>query len=210
MTETVAVLTLNDLKPFRADTVGAPVPGVEIAVRGQDASGVAEVWVRSRTVMHGYFRAPELTREVLVDGWFSTGDLGSVDASGHLRLVGRAKNMIVTEGGKNVYPEDIEAAFDGVPCEELCVFAQRYVWREQELRGEGLCVIVRPRSTDSLTDTLAAIHTANRKLADFKRVSSYAVLSQEFPRTASMKVKRAELAEQVRGAVAAPTPLVQP
>ena len=209
LTETVAVLTLNDLKPFRADSVGAPVPGVEVAVRDQDASGVGEVWVRSRTVMQGYFREPELTREVLVDGWFRTGDLGNVDVTGHLRLFGRAKNMIVTDGGKNIYPEDIEAVFDSVPCEELCVFAQRFVWREQELRDEGLCVVVRPRASVPLEETLAAIQTANRKLADFKRVNTYAVLPQEFPRTASMKVKRAQLADQVRDAVSAPTALPQ-
>lgn len=209
LTETVAVLTLNDLKPFRADSVGAPVPGVEVEVRDRDASGVGEVWVRSRIVMQGYYRAPELTREVLVDGWFRTGDLGHLDAAGHLHLVGRATNMIVTEGGKNVYPEDIEAVFDSVPCEELCVFAQRYVWREQELRGEGLCVVVRPRAATPIEETLAAIQSANRKLADFKRVSSYALLSAEFPRTASMKIKRALLAEQVRAAVNAPTALPQ-
>jgi len=209
LTETVAVLTLNDLKPFRADTVGAPVPGIEVEVRDRDASGVGEVWVRSRTIMQGYYRAPELTREVLVDGWFRTGDLGHLDASGHLHLVGRAKNMIVTEGGKNIYPEDIESVFDAVPCEELCVFAQRYIWREQELRGEGLCVVVRLKKDGSLDETLSAIQSANRRLADFKRVSTYAVLTQEFPRTASMKVKRAELAQHVRDAHQAPTPLVQ-
>ena len=208
LTEAVTVLTLNDLKPFRPDTVGAPVPGVEVQIREPDASGFGEVWVRSRTVMQGYFEAPDATREALVDGWLRTGDLGTLDAAGHLKLVGRLKNMIVTDGGKNIYPEDIEAAFDAVPCEELCVFAQRYVWRERSLDNEALCVVVRAKPGATLEETLAAIRTANRKLADFKRVSSYAVLTHEFPRTASLKIKRSELAELLRSQVPIPSALL--
>ena len=205
LTETVAVLTLNDMQPFRPDTVGKPVPGVELEIREADASGVGEVWVRGRTIMQGYFRNPEATQAALVGGWFRTGDLGSIDASGHVKLVGRLKNMIVTDGGKNIYPEDIEAVFDGVPCEELCVFAERFVWRKRELQNEGLCVVLRLKPGGSLAETLAAVNTANRKLADFKRVSSYAVVTQEFPRTASMKIKRNELADSVQAAVSEPT-----
>jgi long-chain acyl-CoA synthetase len=209
LTETVAVSTLNDLKPFRPDTVGTAVPGVELQIRAADASGVGEVWLRGRTVMQGYLRNPEATREALVEGWFRTGDLGSLDVSGHLKLVGRSKNMIVTDGGKNIYPEDIEAVFETVPCEELCVFADRFVWKQRELRDEGLCVVLRLKPGVSLEDTLSAVLMANRKLADFKRVSSFAVVSEEFPRTASMKIKRAELAAQLQAAVPAPTPLPQ-
>lgn len=209
LTETVAVLTLNDLKPYRPDTVGTPVPGVELEIRDADASGVGEVWVRGRTIMQGYLNNPEATREALVDGWFRTGDLGSLDVSGHLKLVGRSKNMIVTDGGKNIYPEDIEAAFEAVPCEELCVFAERYIWKRRELREEGLCVVLRLKQDVPLEETLAAVQAANRKLADFKRVSSYAVVSAEFPRTASMKIKRIELAHSVQAALTAPTPLPQ-
>jgi long-chain acyl-CoA synthetase len=207
LTETVAVLTLNDMKPFRPDTVGKPVPGAEVQIRDADASGVGEVWARGRTIMQGYLRNPEATRDAIVDGWFRTGDLGSIDVSGHLKLVGRLKNMIVTDGGKNIYPEDIEAVFDAVPCEELSVFAERFVWKQRELRNEGLCVVLRLKPGVSLEETLAAVATANRKLADFKRVSSYAVVTAEFPRTASMKVKRAELANSVQSVVSAPTPL---
>jgi long-chain acyl-CoA synthetase len=208
LSEACTVLTCNDLHPFRADTVGRPVAGVELEIRDGDREGVGEVYARSRTLMQGYFEAPELTREALIDGWLRTGDLGTIDASGHLKLLGRARNMIVTEGGKNVYPEDIEAAFDGVPCEELCVFAVRYVWSARELRGESLCVVLRPKRGME-AQALAAVRAANLKLADYKRCASYAVVSDEFPRTASQKVKRAELAALVRSRVQAPTPLSQ-
>ena len=207
LTEACVVLTLNDLHPFRSDTVGRPISGVELEVRDPDREGVGEVYARSKTLMRGYFNAPELSREALVDGWLRTGDLGLIDASGHLKLLGRARNMIVTEGGKNIYPEDIEAAFDGVACEELCVFAERFIWRERELRGESLCVVARVAGDASAAHTLHAIRSANLKLADFKRVSSYCLLDEEFPRTASYKIKREQLAARVRELIAGPTPL---
>ena len=128
LTEACTVLTLNDLKPFRADTVGKPLPGVELRILNPDADGIGEVAVRSKTVMAHYLDDPELTAETIVDGWLLTGDLGKFDDDGHLQLFGRKKNMIVTEGGKNIYPEDIENAFDALPVKEYCIFAANYLW----------------------------------------------------------------------------------
>jgi long-chain acyl-CoA synthetase len=201
LTEACTVLTVNDLRPFRASSVGRPVEGVELELRDRGAGGVGEVYVRGRTVMQGYLDAPELTREVLVDGWLRTGDLGVLDASGHLRLLGRAKNMIVTEGGKNVYPEDVENAFDRVECEELCVFAASYVWPAAGLGAEQLTLVVRPKPGQSHRGLLAAVAEANKRLADYKRIAAYVVWEQEFPRTASMKIKRQQLAQQLRETV---------
>jgi long-chain acyl-CoA synthetase len=204
LTEACTVLTVNDLKPFRATTVGRPVAGVEIALRDVNADGVGEVYARGRTLMRGYLDAPELTREALADGWLRTGDLGMLDASGHLRLFGRAKNMIVTEGGKNVYPEDVEAAFERIDCEELCVFSARYLWPEHKLAAEQLTLVVRARKGQHAGQLLAQLKTANRSLAEYKRIGSYVLWERDFPRTASMKVKRDELAQHVRaGAPAA-------
>ena len=112
LTEGCTALTLNDLKPFRADTVGKALPGVEIRILSPDADGVGEVAAKSATVMSHYLDDPELTAETIVDGWLLTGDLGRFELSNHLQLLGRKKNMIVTEGGKNIYPEDIESAFE--------------------------------------------------------------------------------------------------
>ena len=91
--------------------MGKPLPGVEVKIVNPDADGIGEVAVRSKTVMSHYLDDPEMTAETLVDGWLMTGDLGRIDASGHLQLFGRKKNMIVTEEGKNIYPEDIENVF---------------------------------------------------------------------------------------------------
>lgn len=201
LTEACTVLTVNDLEPFRSTTVGRPVEGVEIELRDVGEGGIGEVYARGRTIMRGYLDDPEATAESLADGWLRTGDLGVIDASGHLKLVGRAKNMIVTEGGKNIYPEDIEGVFDSVACEELCVFASNYLWPKQELLGEQLTVVVRPKKTQKVEPMLGDLQEHNQKLVDFKRVGSYVVWKDEFPRTASMKVKRGILAEQVRASV---------
>lgn len=195
LTEACTVVTVNDLRPFRADSVGRAVDGAEIEIRGEDpVTGIGEVWVRSRTVMKGYLDDPEQTAEVLQDGWLRTGDLGHLDAAHHLHLVGRSKNMIVTAGGKNVYPEDIEGAFEGLPCEELVVFSRSFLWPGGPLTDESLVAVVRG-GDDGFRDELRA---RNHRLPDFKRIDGWVPWDEPFPRTASMKVKRGELAERLR------------
>jgi long-chain acyl-CoA synthetase len=105
--------------------------------------------------------------------------------------------MIVTEGGKNVYPEDVEAAFVHVDCEELCVLASRAVWPGRAA-SEQLVVVVRPRKGQAEGPLIEAIASANRTLADYKRAAQYVVCERELPRTASQKVKRDALAKLLR------------
>ena len=198
LTEAGTALTLNDLKPFRADTVGKPLPGVELRILNPDAEGVGEVAVRSKTVMSHYLDDPELTLETIVDGWLLTGDLGRFERHGHLQLLGRKKNMIVTEGGKNIYPEDIETVFDGLPVKEYAVFASNYVWPKKELGGESLVLVLRLEQNQKFDNKLLDdISARNRGLPDFKRVAGYLIWEKDFPRTASMKIKRQVLAEEI-------------
>jgi long-chain acyl-CoA synthetase len=201
-TEACTAITLNDQKPFRPETVGRPVRGMEIRTSNPDSEGIGEVLVRSKTVMSGYLDDPEMTAETIVDGWLVTGDLGRVDSSGHLQLFGRKKNMIVTEEGKNIYPEDVEAVFEGIVAKEYCVFAANYLWPARTMVGEQLVIAVRPESGQPIGDQFAAmLAERNRRLLNYKRVSGYLIWDEEFPRTASLKIKRAELAEQIRNLV---------
>src|SRR6266849_5986754 len=198
LTEAGTAGTLNDLKPFRADTVGKPLPGTEVRLLNPDDDGIGEVAVRSRAVMSHYLDDPELTAQTIVEGWLLTGDQGRFEAHGHLQLVGRKKNMIVTEGGKNIYPEDIEAVFDGLPVKEDCVFAANYLWPQKTLGNEMLVLVVRLEQGQQFDDRLREeMVTRNRRLADFKRVGGYLVGEKDFPRTASLKIKRGELAAEI-------------
>jgi long-chain acyl-CoA synthetase len=198
LTEACTAVTLNDLKPFRADTVGKPLPGTEVRILNPDLDGIGEVAVKSRSVMSQYLDDPELTAQTIVEGWLLTGDQGRFEGHGHLQLFGRKKNMIVTEGGKNIYPEDIEGVFDGLPVKEFCIFAANYLWPDKTMGNEMLVIALRLEQAQQFDERLREeIAARNRRLADFKRVAGYLVWEKDFPRTASLKIKRNELAEDI-------------
>ena len=198
-TEAGTAITVNDLRPFRADTVGKPLAGVEVKILNPGPDEIGHVVVRSKTVMSHYLDDPEMTAETIVGGWLMTGDLGRIDAAGHLQLFGRVKNMVVTEEGKNVYPEEIEATFEGLPVKEGCVFAANYIWPAREMTGEQLVLVLHRVSGKPMDpDLVTEISLRNRKLLNYKRVSGYVVWDEDFPRTASLKIKRMELAAKLR------------
>jgi long-chain acyl-CoA synthetase len=198
LTEAGTAITVNDLKPFRADTVGKPLPGMEVRIVNPAPDGVGEVSVRSKTVMAGYLNDPELTGEAIVGGWLMTGDLGRFDEAGHLQLSGRKKNMIVTEEGKNIYPEDIEAAFESLPVKEFCVFAANYIWPKRSMVGEKLVLVLHLEHGQQFSDQLRAdINARNNRLLNYKRIHGVILLDEDFPRTASLKIKRNVLAERL-------------
>jgi long-chain acyl-CoA synthetase len=196
LTEAGTAITVNDLKPFRADTVGKPLPGMEVRIVNASADGIGEVSVHSKTIMSGYLNEPELTAETIVDGWLLTGDLGRFDAAGHLQLFGRKKNMIVTEEGKNIYPEDIEAVFESLPVKEFCVFAANYIWPQRSMVGEQLLLALHLEPGQTYTEELRRdISARNSKLLNYKRIHGVVLFGEDFPRTASLKIKRNALAE---------------
>ncbi|PYX02301.1 MAG: hypothetical protein DMG86_07605, partial [Acidobacteria bacterium] len=98
----------------------------------------------------------------------------------------------------NIYPEDIETAFEGVPVKEYCIFAANYLWPEKTLGREMLVIVLRLEEGQEFASALKdEIVSRNRRLPDFKRVGGYLVWEKDFPRTASMKIKRAMLAEEI-------------
>ncbi|TVR01303.1 MAG: hypothetical protein EA398_10210 [Deltaproteobacteria bacterium] len=218
LTEAGTVLTVNDLEPFRGDTVGRAVPGTALRILDPGPDGVGEVLASGPTVMQRYLDAPELTAETIREGWLHTGDLGVLEADGHLRLVGRRRNMIVTPGGKNVYPEDVERAFVGVRgVEELVVMSAGWLWPGTPPEEDGLVLVVRPVGEFSgasggsgaevagecpglSAGVLEGLREANRTLRGDRRCSGVLVWGRPFPLTASMKVKREVLAEAIRAA----------
>jgi long-chain acyl-CoA synthetase len=127
-----------------------------------------------------------------------TGDLGRFDAKGHLQLTGRKKNMIVTEEGKNIYPEDIEAVFESLPVKEFCVFAANYIWPKRSMTGEKLVLVLHLEQGQQYSEELRQdINARNNRLLNYKRVHGVVLLDDDFPRTASLKIKRNVLAERL-------------
>jgi len=148
--------------------------------------------------MSGYLEDPALTAETIVDGWLMTGDLGKLDPTGHLQLFGRKKNMIVTAEGKNIYPEDIETAFEGLPVEEFCVFAANYIWPRRSMVDEQLVLALHLEPDQHYSEDLRREITArNNRLLNYKRIHGVVILDEDFPRTASLKIKRNALAERL-------------
>ena len=196
LTEAGTAITLDRLDPPRPDTVGLPLPGIEVRIDGAGPDGIGEVAVRSPMVMKGYLDDPELTGETIRDGWLFTGDLGRLVDGGALQLVGRKKNMIVTEGGKNVYPEDVEIAYEGLPVKELCLFAAHYLW-PGHARDERLVLVARREDGVEDARVLEEVAARNRRLPEHKRAGGVLFRDTDFPRTASMKVKRPVLAGEL-------------
>ncbi len=207
LTEACTVVTVGRTTPVRSDTVGLPVRGVEVRIHEPGADGVGEVCVRGPTLMKGYLDDPELTGEVLRDGWLWTGDLGWFDASGHLHLCGRLKDLIVTAGGKNVWPEDVEGAFANSGCDDVAVFSENALSARRSMLDERLILVV--RAEKGVDSVLGALVACNRLLPDYKRVDRLVRWSGTFPRTATMKLKRTELLAQLRasGALSGAEPM---
>jgi long-chain acyl-CoA synthetase len=198
LTEAGTAVTVNDLRPFRADTVGKPLPGMEVRLANPDEQGIGQVVVRSKTVMAGYLNEPAMTAEAIVDGWLMTGDMGRFDSAGHLQLFGRRKNMIVTEEGKNVFPEEVEQAFEGLKVKEFCVFAANFIWPSRSMVAEKMVLVVHLEPGQAFTEELRTeIAARNNRLLNFKRVHGIAVYDEDFPLTASLKIIRIALAERL-------------
>ncbi len=142
LTETSPIIALNPVENFKIESVGQFFnPFMEMKIDNPDENGVGEVLVKGPMVMQGYYNMPEETKAVFTDdGWFKTGDLGKLDDENYLYLAGRAKNMIVTEGGKNVFPEEIENAFQLYDeIEQITV--QGYIM-DESTKSEGIEALI--------------------------------------------------------------------
>jgi long-chain acyl-CoA synthetase len=117
MTETSPILTINPFGKVRVGSCGQPIPGIEIKIHEPDSkTGIGEIIVRGPIVMQGYYKNPEATKDVMLEGgWLRTGDLGYFDKEGYLFIKGRSKNVIIGPSGENIYPEVIEGLLKNQP-----------------------------------------------------------------------------------------------
>ncbi|MCX5303265.1 MULTISPECIES: long-chain fatty acid--CoA ligase [Streptomyces] len=202
LTETSPCVAYNQPGiPCKPGTVGLPIEGVQVAVADAEVEGriellkqgdIGEIVVRGHNVMAGYLGRPQETAEVLVDGWFRTGDMGVQDEDGYLTVVDRKKDMIV-RGGYNVYPREVEDVLLGHPA----VAAAAVVGVPSERHGEEVCavVVVKPgqRAGGVLADEVVAWSRAHMAAYKYPRRVEFV---ESFPLGSSGKVLKRELARR--------------
>ena len=183
----------------KAGSVGTTVDKGEIKIINKDENGIGEVLFRGPNVMLGYYNMPEETAEVIEpDGFMHTGDLGFVDKEGWLYLTGRAKNVIVTTTGENVYPEEIEDEIRMDPCIEECMVFPYKVNREENVgiqilpMMENVTIKLGHEPDEDELDAFFKdlVRTFNQKLSVFKRIRATFVRREDFVRTTTRKIKR--------------------
>ncbi len=205
LSETSPVLTVNPPCCPRNESVGLPIPYVEIKIMDPNEEGVGEIAARGPNVMVGYYKNPEATAEVITeDGWFLTGDMGYLDKDGFLYITGRKKSVIVTPGGKNIYPEEVENVLLQSPyIEEVLVLrganpetgaeeVQAIVYPNFEaldeyFKSQG---IEHPTEKQVYEKIREEIETYSRQLAEYKRPRRFTLRDEEFPKTTTRKIKR--------------------
>ena len=207
LTETSPIIALNPKEHFKIESVGSYFhPYMEMKILDPDENGRGEICAKGPMIMQGYYNMPEETAAVLSeDGWFRTGDIGWLDDEKYLYLCGRAKNLIVTSGGKNVYPEEIENAFQMYynDIEQITVMGYH---PENDLTSEEIEVLIYP--TDELYKTLnldrgtpagdsaaykrmaAIVDIVNKELLPYQRITKITLLNKPLEMTTTKKVKR--------------------
>ena len=171
----------------------------EVKIINPDSEGNGVICIKGPMVMKGYYNNPEATAEVLSeDGWLNTGDVGHQDEDGYLYLTGRAKNVIVTEGGKNVFPEEIEDRFQLCSeIEQCCVIGYE---KDAARKAEGIAMIVVPSeelmkhagSDKSLAEKRIneIVDAVNHDIQQYKRIDKVIVSYEPLPMTSTKKVRR--------------------
>ena len=188
LTETSPIINLNPVEHYKETSVGKIIPGIDMKVLNPDEKGIGEIIVKGPVVMQGYFEQPEETATVFTeDGYLKTGDLGRLDDEGYLYLTGRAKNLIVTDGGKNVYPEEIENEFQLY--EEIDQILVRGFVSNKKMKIEAIEALVYP-TPDVFQDNEKArarinaiIAEVNQRLLPYQRIDKVTVLDQPMEMT---------------------------
>ena len=201
LTETSPITHLNPTYAYIESSVGKSIPECQVKIIDPDDEGNGTIYIKGPMVMKGYYNNEEATKEVLSeDGWLNTGDVGHEDQNHYLYLTGRAKSVIVTDGGKNVFPEEIEDHFQLYDeIDQICIIGYLV---NKETKAEGIRAIIYPsanaKKTYSTEDALKArmndiISEVNKELQSYKKITRMDISNEPLPMTSTKKIKRNEV-----------------
>ena len=197
LTETSPVLAAESINVLRYGSIGYPMPSVEIKIFEPNEEGIGEIIAKGPNVMLGYYEDEEATKEVIINGWYHTGDLGYKDKDGIIFITGRKKNVIVLKNGKNVYPEEIEVLVNNLP-----YVAESMVYGEE--KDDDLMVSVKivynkdyikekygNIEEETLRDIVwQDIKQINTKLPKYKYMKKLILTDEPMIKTTTQKIKR--------------------
>jgi len=200
LTECAPLLAGNNDFFLKSDSTGLPIHGVEIKIDKPNEDGIGEIIAKGDNIMLGYYEDEEATAAVIKDGFFHTGDLGYIDNQGFLYITGRIKNVIVTQNGKNIYPEELENRLTsinvvaevivlGVPDNKNDVCVEAKIFPNLNAIGESLHGRI-PTPEEIYNAVKSAIDSVNEKLPVYKRIKVFEIMKEEFEKTTTKKIKR--------------------
>jgi len=215
MTETSTAATVSTPEEFKVGTIGKPFPGCEVKIADD-----GEILVKGPNVFQGYYKNEEATRETIVDGWLHTGDIGEFDPEGFLKITGRKKDIIITAGGKNITPANLENEIKQHPLVSQCVVVgdrKPYLVALVTLDPEDAVAYAKEHGLSEDPSELAKdptvlkaiedhVETINQKFARVEQVKKVAILPRDLSQetgelTPTLKVKRAVVASKHQGEI---------
>lgn len=204
LTETSPIVTLNPVEHYKEDSVGKVLPQTEVRILKPDSRGNGEIAIKGPMLMQGYYKNKQAFQEIMTDeGFLKTGDAGHLDRENYLYLTGRLKNLIVTEGGKNVYPEEIEEAFQLF--DEIDQIMVSGYTEDEKLKREAIQAHIFPAEefvekirTENKGDSDQLIRSqlekiisqVNKQLMPYQQISRFHVLDSPMEMTSTKKIKR--------------------
>lgn len=199
LSEASPLITVNPPSDPRFESIGMVIPSDDVEIRDADEEGNGEIAAKGPNITKGYYRNKAATEETLTeDGWLLTGDIGYFDEDGYLYITGRKKFVIVTKGGKNVHPEEIEEKLTKSPyIEEAMVFSpddiniQALIYPDMEEVRNKLEKMGEEFLPEKVWELVRAdVRSMNRGLEHYKKIRHFAIRLEEFPKTTTRKIKR--------------------
>ena len=206
LTETSPVISAETDHKKRPGSIGLVLENLECKIDNPDKDGIGEITVKGPSVMLGYYNNAKATKEVLKDGWFSTGDYGYIDKDGFLYITGRKKDVIVLRNGENVYPQEIETLINKIPYVKESIVYQR----GQSKTDTMLCAKIvydeeiiketfgEKTEEEYKEEIWKEIKEINKNLPLFKHIKKIEITTKELEKTTTQKVKRYKELQKVK------------